>query len=256
MSIPSLLIQRRLCQLRNVYSMVPQHLPREALSRELRDGARRVSRRLLRFKDTIKRDLKEASINTTTGRTPLSTVNLAADCQGWSIKSRGRLQIPGHFDESGAKAARALRTVPASVQTAWGTDTPGTGFAATQDPAPPALRANHRLFEARMPKCYPNVDSYGDLDLKQICKLQEKLKKRLDMQIVMDLERGTFTPLVFTTTMEWEKKGEDYATTVSWICSKVSFVILGSALLCLRGSRTVHRTIKGNVEEADFDLDR
>ena len=52
------------------------------------------------------------------------------------------------------------------------------------------------------------------------------------------------------------KKGEDYANTVSWIRSKVSFAILRAALLCLRGSRTPKRTIRSNLQEADFELDR
>ena len=85
------------------------------------------------------------------------------------------------------------------------------------------------------------------------------------------MEQGTCTPLVFTTTggMEEEckryhdrlaelvpaKKGENYATTASWIRSKVSPAILRSALLCLRGSRTVRRAIRSNVREADFELD-
>ena len=86
------------------------------------------------------------------------------------------------------------------------------------------------------------------------------------------MERGTFTPLVFTKTASMggeckryhnrlaelvaAKKKEDYATTVSWIRSKVSFAILGSALLCLRGSRTAKRTIRSNVQEVDFKLDK
>ena len=49
------------------------------------------------------------------------------------------------------------------------------------------------------------------------------------------------------------KKGEDYVTTVSWIRSKVSFAMLRSALLCLRGSRTAKRTIRSNVQEADLN---
>ena len=88
----------------------------------------------------------------------------------------------------------------------------------------------------------------------------------------MDVEQGTFTPLVFKTTagmgeecnryhnrlaeLVAAKKGEGYATTVLWIRSKVSFAILGSALLCLIGSRTAKRTIRSNVQEADFELDR
>jgi len=87
----------------------------------------------------------------------------------------------------------------------------------------------------------------------------------------MDVEQGTFTPLVFTTTggmgeeckryhnrlaeLVAAKKGGDYATTVSWISSKVSFAIPRSALLCLRGSITAKTTIRSNVQEADFKID-
>ena len=106
----------------------------------------------------------------------------------------------------------------------------------------------------------------------QIYKQHENDKKRLYTQRVMNVEQGTFTPLVFTTTggmgeeckryhnrlaeLVAAKKGEVYANTVSWIRSKVSFAILRAALLCLRGSRTPKRTIRSNVQEADFELDR
>ena len=87
------------------------------------------------------------------------------------------------------------------------------------------------FFDVRV--CYPNADSYRDLDLKQIYKQHENDKKRLYTQRVMDVEQGTFTPLIFTTTggmgeeckryhdrlaeLVAAKKGENYATTVSWI---------------------------------------
>ena len=77
--------------------------------------------------------------------------------------------------------------------------------------------------------------------LKQIYKQHENDKKRLYTQRVMNVEQGTFTPLVFTTTggmgeeckryhnrlaeLVAAKKGEVYANTVSWIRSKVSFAI-------------------------------
>ena len=131
-------------------------------------------------------------------------------------------------------------------------------------------RQRSAFFDVRV--CHPNADSYRDLDLKQIYKQHENDKKRLYTQRVMNVEQGTFTPLVFTTTggmgeeckryhnrlaeLVAAKKGEDYANTVSWIRSKVSFAILRAALLCLRGSRTPKRTIRSNVQEADFELDR
>ena len=131
-------------------------------------------------------------------------------------------------------------------------------------------RQRSAFFDVRV--CHPDADSYRDLDLKQIYKQHENDKKRLYTQRVVDVEQGTFTPLVFTTTggmgeeckryhnrlaeLVAAKKGEDYANTVSWIRSKVSFAILRAALLCLRGSRTPKRTIRSNVQEADFELDR
>ena len=77
----------------------------------------------------------------------------------------------------------------------------------------------------------------------------------------MEVEQETFTPLVFTSTCGMAdeckrfhsrlpellaellalNKGDDYATTISWIRAKVSFAILRSALLCLRGTRRKRR---------------
>ena len=59
-------------------------------------------------------------------------------------------------------------------------------------------RLRSAFFNVRV--CHPNADSYRDLDLKQIYKQHENDKKRLYTQRVMDLEQGTFTPLVFATT--------------------------------------------------------
>ena len=82
----------------------------------------------------------------------------------------------------------------------------------------------------------------------------------------VEVEQGTFTPLVFTSTggMADEckrfhsrlaellalKKGDDYATTISWIRAKVSFAILRSALLCLRGTRSKRKT--ANISDIDI----
>ena len=81
---------------------------------------------------------------------------------------------------------------------------------------------------------------------------------------------GSFTPLVFITTGgmadEYKRyhsrlaellstKGEDYSTTMSWIRAKVSFALLRSALLCLRGSRYT-RTAPFNIIDSDFEIDK
>ena len=48
--------------------------------------------------------------------------------------------------------------------------------------------------------CHPNADSYRDLTPKQVYKKYENEKKRQYAERVMEIEQGTFTPLVFTTT--------------------------------------------------------
>ena len=77
------------------------------------------------------------------------------------------------------------------------------------------------------------MDSYRDLSPKQIYRIHENEKKRKYNSRVTEIEQGTFTPLVFTTTggmadeflryhsrlaeLLSAKKQERYATTISWV---------------------------------------
>ena len=113
-------------------------------------------------------------------------------------------------------------------------------------------RQRSALFDVRL--CQPNADSYRDLTPKQIYKKHENDKKRQYAQRVMEIEQGTFTTLVFMTTggmadecvkyhsrlaeLIATKKGESYSSAISWIRAKVSFAMVRSAILCLRGSRS------------------
>ena len=121
-------------------------------------------------------------------------------------------------------------------------------------------RHRSAFFDVRV--CHPDAASYRDLEPQQIYRIHENEKKRLFSRRVLDIEHGTFTPLVFTTTdgMGKEclmyhsrlaqliaiKKGEQYAKTISWIRTRTSFALLRSALICLRSSRTrrVHVTLR------------
>ena len=74
------------------------------------------------------------------------------------------------------------------------------------------------------------------------------MKERQYASRVFGVEQATFTPLVFSMTggmavvceryhsrlaeLLATKKGEGYATTMSWIRAKVSFALLRSSLLC------------------------
>ena len=60
------------------------------------------------------------------------------------------------------------------------------------------VRHRSAFFDVRV--CHPNAVSHRDLEPQQIYRIHENEKKRLYSKRVLDIERGTFTPLVFTTT--------------------------------------------------------
>ena len=116
----------------------------------------------------------------------------------------------------------------------------------------------------------PSKDSYKDLTPEQVYRLHKDEKNRVYERRVLEVEQASVTPLVFTTTggMGCErvryysrlaelisiKKGEDYAKTLTWIRAKLSFSLLRSARLCLRGSRSIRRRAN-NVEDIDVDAE-
>ena len=85
------------------------------------------------------------------------------------------------------------------------------------------------FFDVRV--CCPNADTYEHLEIPKIYKMHEDEKKRKYAERVNDIEHGTFTPLVFSTTggMSKEctryhsrlaelianKKNETYSSTIS-----------------------------------------
>ena len=129
-------------------------------------------------------------------------------------------------------------------------------------------RQRSAFFDIRV--CHPNAESYQELTPKQIYCMHENEKKRMYNQRVTDIEQGTFTPLVFTTTggMGEEckkyhsrlaeliamKQGEKYSKTIAWIRAKISFSIIRSALLCLRGTRRL-KNKKCNMKEIDIEIE-
>ena len=104
---------------------------------------------------------------------------------------------------------------------------------------------------------------------KTVFKNQENEKKRQYNQRIMDVEQGTFTPLIIGTNggMGAEcdmfiknladklsmKQSEEYANVVTWIRTKLSFEVLRSTVLCLRGSRRPWGTPCPKISD-DFGL--
>ena len=104
---------------------------------------------------------------------------------------------------------------------------------------------------------------------KQISKKHENEKNGQYAERVTEIEQGTFTPLVFTTRggmadecvryhsrlaeLIANKKGESYSSAIFWIRAKISFAIVPSAILCLRGSRSRRRQL--DFVDSDLQID-
>ena len=101
---------------------------------------------------------------------------------------------------------------------------------------------------------HPNASSNRSGKLSAVYKRHEDAKKREYGQRVLDVEHGVFTPLVLSTTggmgreattfnkrltdMLSSKRNLPYSTLMGWLRCKISFAILRSAVMCIRGRRS------------------
>ena len=108
------------------------------------------------------------------------------------------------------------------------------------------------------------------LSPQQIYSKHENEKKRKYAERILQIEQGTFTPLIFTTTggmapecqmfhsrlaeLIATKKAEEYSKTMNWLRVKISFSLIRSALVCLRGSRCLRRRPYSELNEVDIDI--
>ena len=100
---------------------------------------------------------------------------------------------------------------------------------------------------------HPFSPSYRSTSLSALYRQHEMKKKKEYGSRVREIERGCFTPLVFSTTggmgreaeivfkrlasLISNKSGESYAVVMGWIRTSLSFSLLRSALMCLRNTR-------------------
>ena len=106
--------------------------------------------------------------------------------------------------------------------------------------------------------------------LKSILKNHEGEKKRNYNARIMDIEHGTFTPIVVTVKgvvgpegsrfhKELAEKiatktGERYDDVTRLIRTKISFLVLRAALLCLRGSRVIYNSRIEACDDFEYSL--
>ena len=112
---------------------------------------------------------------------------------------------------------------------------------------------------------YPHARSYRHRTLEQLYRAQEQDKRRDYEDRVRNVERGTFTPLVFSATggagpaattflkrladKLSEKRNSSYSQTAGWLRCRLSFALLRASLLCLRGSRQLKALDKPELRQ-------
>ena len=115
----------------------------------------------------------------------------------------------------------------------------------------------------------PMARSYTNRSIANVYNSLEKSKKAKYNERILNVEHGTFTPLILscfggmgTEAQRFfnrlgvkvaEKRDERISTTLSFIRTKLSFSLLRSSLLCIRGSRS-HKTQGMRFEEQDVGL--
>ena len=114
-------------------------------------------------------------------------------------------------------------------------------------------RHQRTFFDVRV--FHPNAPSYQKMQLPSAYRLHERQKQRSYDQRVCEIEHGSFTPLVFTTTsggmgkcasvtykrlasLLSTKQEQNYGATIAWIRCCLSFSLLRSSIMCLRGARS------------------
>ena len=117
----------------------------------------------------------------------------------------------------------------------------------------------------------PFAPTYRNTSLPQCYHRHEQEKRRAYEERVREIERGSFSPLVFSTTGGMgptatvvyrrlaaqisEKQKKDYSKTINWLRCRLSFSLLRSAIMCLRGYRSsIHHPARLSDQPADIDL--
>ena len=117
----------------------------------------------------------------------------------------------------------------------------------------------------------PFAPSHRNTPLTQCYRRNEMEKRRTYEEQIREIEHGSFSPLVFSTSggmgttatvvykrlasLIAEKQDKPYSRTVHWLRCRLSFSLLRSAIMCIRGSRSAaHHPARQPVTGDNIDL--
>ena len=112
--------------------------------------------------------------------------------------------------------------------------------------------SNDAFFDIRV--VHPFAPCYSRTEPHQVYRQHEQRKKLEYGRRIQEIDHGSFTPLVMSTTggmgneatvffkrlasLLAEKRGEEYSKVMGWLRCRLSFCLLRSTIRCIRGSRT------------------
>ena len=123
------------------------------------------------------------------------------------------------------------------------------------------LGAQRAFFDVRV--FNPSAPSHQSTSIHALFRRQEKEKRRQYEQRVREIERGSFAPLIFSTSggmgptasvvykrlasLIAAKRKAPYSRTMTWVRAQLSFALTRSAIMCLRVSRGTRRQFDMSV---------
>ena len=119
------------------------------------------------------------------------------------------------------------------------------------------------FFDVRVFNALP--PSYCKSSMTAVYWRNENEKRQAYEQRIIDVEHGSFTPLVLSATggmgqavtvaykrmasLLVEKRGQPYRKTMGWLCCLLNFSLIRSAIQCIRGARSArHRPSRLSLE--------
>ena len=116
---------------------------------------------------------------------------------------------------------------------------------------------------------HPNSRTYAGKAIEKVYELHETEKKRAYNQRVIQVEKATFTPLIFSTSggmapectlfhkrlavLISKKTKEEYSHVMNHLRTRLRFTLLKSTLIAIRGERGRVRKPKENITDLSFN---
>ena len=118
----------------------------------------------------------------------------------------------------------------------------------------------------------PLAPSYAPISLQQHIKNQEQEKKRSYTRRVLEVEKGSFTPLIFTVAGSCGKEcdallkrlavqiahktGDHQSTVMCWIRTRLSYTLIRANTISLRGPHIKKAARHGGTPDVDYQVVR